>query len=368
MQSKRLGALTLPAWAVFCLLASAAPLGLAQTERPPALQAHVTRLAHRLLSRAEGVGLVVGVVERGKTYTFTFGRVAKRSRTRPDIHTEFEIGSVTKTFTGMLLAECVGRGQVRYGNPLQMFLPEKIRVPRFEGRRITLLDLATHTSGLPRQPDLGGRRRFTVPEMLRFLNHYRLTRKPGSRYEYSNLGYGLLAYALERATGRNWEQLVERRIGRPLGMKDTRIHLTADQRSRLAQGYRTRGEPAPYDMPTWPAFNGAGALRSTLADMVIYLRFNLGLLRSDLNGLLPDLHREWRPGPQRESGVGLAWQTVLIPGSGRKLIMKNGGTLGFHCWIGFVPETRTGVVLMVNQAHERVFDQAGRDILLFLNR
>jgi CubicO group peptidase (beta-lactamase class C family) len=204
--------------------------------------------------------------------------------------------------------------------------------------------------------------------MLDYLDHYRLTRRPGAVYQYSNLGYGLLALALERAAGGSWERLVERDICRPLGMPDTRIHLARDQRARQARGYNARGEPAPYELPSWPAFKGAGALRSTLDDMLVYLRFNLGLLRSNLGALLPDLHREWRRGRKPSTGVGLGWQTSPLPGSRWRVVVKNGQTAGFHCWVGFVRESKTGVVLMANQVHKQVFDQAGREILLFLNR
>jgi CubicO group peptidase (beta-lactamase class C family) len=120
-------------WSIAALFASALP-AVCQQDCPPPLRAHVAGLARPLLARGEAVGLVVGVVEGGRTYKFTFGRVEKGGA-RPDAQTEFEIGSVTKTFTGTLLALYVRRGLVRYDDPLQKYLPARIRVPAFGADR-----------------------------------------------------------------------------------------------------------------------------------------------------------------------------------------------------------------------------------------
>jgi CubicO group peptidase (beta-lactamase class C family) len=333
-----------------------------------ALKAKVDELANRLLAQGEGVGIVVGVIDKGKLRVFTYGQVEENSGIKPDARTEFEIGSVTKTFTATLLALYVKRGLVRYDDPLQKFVPEGICVPTFDGKQITLLHLATHTSGLPNSPILRGHEHYTVRQMLGYLNLYQLRRAPGARYEYSNLGFGLLAYALEQVGQDVWEHLVVREICSPLRMADTRIHLRPAQLDRLAQGYNANGDPAPYDLRSWPAFNGAGALRSTLDDLLKYLQFNMGLVKTDLNVLLDDLHKEWHEGARPGTGVGLAWQMFPIKGSNRKYIVKNGQTAGFHCWIGFVEESKTGVVVIVNQAAREVFDKLGHDILIFLNR
>src|SRR5260221_10268273 len=127
--------------------------------------------------------------------------------------------------------------------------------------------------------------------MFAFLGGYRLPRVPGAQYEYSNLGVALLAHALAKATGTPWETLVERDITSKLGMPDTRLKLNAEQHSRLAVGYNAAGGRAKENMPTWPAFNGAGALFSTMNDMRRFLAWNMGEVKNDLNDLLEDLHK-----------------------------------------------------------------------------
>src|SRR5262249_46487845 len=161
----------------------------------------VDELANRLLAQGEGVGMVIGVIGNGKPRVFSYGQVEENSGIKPDARTEFEIGSGTKTFTATLLALYVKRGLGRYDDPL----PKTIPVPHFDGKQITLLHLATHTAGLPKAPILRGHEHYTVRQMLSYLNRYKLPRAPGARFEYSNLGFGLLAYALEQVGQDAWE-------------------------------------------------------------------------------------------------------------------------------------------------------------------
>jgi CubicO group peptidase (beta-lactamase class C family) len=224
-----------------------------------------------------------------------------------------------------------------------------VKVPSYDGREIRLIDLATHTSGLPKDPPLGGRRQLSVDEMYRMTSAYQLTRAPGERFEYSNWGFALLAHAIERATGKNYQQLVESDICVPLGLVDTRIELTPDEQARQAQGYGPAGLPKPHDNATWPAFNGAGALRSTMDDMMRYLGFNLGEMNTPLSALLPDLQRPLHAGGMPETSLGLAWQMFRMRGTSYVVIWKNGAASGFFSYIGFVRNTGTGVVVMANR-------------------
>jgi serine-type D-Ala-D-Ala carboxypeptidase/endopeptidase len=144
--------------------------------------------------------------------------------------------------------------------------------------------------------------------------------------------------------------VVEREICRKLGMTDTRVELTANEIARQAQGYGKTGWPAPFGMASWPALVGAGALRSTMDDMLDFLAFNMGLMQTDLSSLLPLLQRHWHPALHPGGYVGLAWQMLPLAGTRLTIIWKNGGTRGFSSFIGFVRETGTGVVVLVNQS------------------
>lgn len=321
----------------------------ARAEIAPETRARIDEIASAPVRKGEAPGLIVGVIEGDGRMVRGYGETAIGSGLRPNAQTVWEIGSITKTFTAMLLAIYVQRGLVHYDDPLQKYVPRGVTVPSYKGRRITLIDLATHTSGLPKDPRLGGRRHLSVEQMYKFTNSYKLTRAPGTRFEYSNWGFALLAHALMRATGRDYEQLVEGDICLPLGLIDTRIDLTEDELAREAQGYSPAGMPRPHDNPTWPAFNGAGALRSTMDDMMRYLGYNLGRANSTLNNLLPDLQRRWHAGGMPGTFVGLAWQMMPMRGTEHTIIWKNGAASGFFSYIGFVRETGTGVVVIANR-------------------
>lgn len=336
------------ALALVCAIALAA-VRPARAEIAAATRARIDEIASVPVARGEAPAIMIGVISGNDRMIRSFGETALGSGVRPTATTEWEIGSITKTFTAMLLALYVQRGVVRYDDPLQKYVPAGVRVPRYRGRPITLLDLATHTSGLPKDPDLSGLRHLDTATMYERLAALQLTRAPGEQFEYSNWGFALLAHALMRATGDDYQKLVEREICAPLGMIDTRIDLIADEVARQAQGYGSEGFPRPHDNVTWPAFNGAGALRSTTADMMRYLAYNMGQTKTPLDTLLPDLHKRWHRGARGETSVGLAWQMLPMRGARKTVIWKNGATSGFFSYIGFVRESGTGVIVLANR-------------------
>ena len=341
---------------------------LAQAQQPAnsKVEAVAAAVAAPLIQRGACPGIAVGVNDHGARTFYAYGEVARGSGRRPTPATEFEIGSITKVFTTTLLALYAQRQTVKLDAPLRNYVPQGVTVPSFGGRQITLVDLATHTSGLPRQPPMHGDGH-SPAQMFAFLSSYRLQRAPGTQFLYSNLGVALLAQALAQATATPWEQLVRQDITAKLGMPDTRLRLDDEERSRLATGYNRAGRQAKENMPTWPAFNGAGALFSTITDMQRFLAWNMGETKSaDLpDSLLDELHKSRFALPRPGAGVGLAWQTVPL-GGGVSVVWMNGGTLGYASYIGFVPQTRTGVVLLTN-AQGCPATRAGYQILAALN-
>src|SRR5262249_19746603 len=178
-------------------------------------------------------------------------------------------------------------------------------------------------------------------------------------------GFALLAHAIMRATAQDYQHLVESEICMPLGLTSTRIELTSDELTREAQGYGPEGRPRPHDNPTWPAFNGAGALRSTMDDMMRYLAYNMGRANTPLDSLLPELQREWHVGGRPGTFVGLAWQMLPMRGTDHVIIWKNGAASGFFSYIGFVKETGTGVVVLTNR--KTPVGRIANEILRMLN-
>src|ERR1700683_5398559 len=233
-------------------------------------------LVDRIDVQHQSVGIVVGVLGPEGRRIIAYGHLEKGDARPLDGDTIFEIGSATKVFTSLLLADMVQRGQVSLDDPVAKYLPPGAKMPERNGRSITLVDLATHTSGLPRMPTNFSPKDPTNPyadysaELLyQFLSTYQLTRDIGSQYEYSNLGGGLLGHVLARRAGVDYETLVRSRICEPLGMKSTAITLSADMKARFAIGHDQSLDPVAYwDLPT---LAGAGALRSTENDLLTFL-------------------------------------------------------------------------------------------------
>ena len=194
----------------------------------------------------------------------------------------FEIGSITKVFTATVLADMVEEGLVGLDDPVNLYLREGAGLP-VRGRPITLRDLATHASGLPRLPKgmltRALRERpnpyasFTVADLERATREARLRREPGTKVRYSNFGAGLLGHALALRTGQSYAELVDERISRPLSLSDTAVAIPDDGAPRFAVGHSRRGRPVHHcDLP---ALAGARALRSTAADLLRFLELQL---------------------------------------------------------------------------------------------
>ena len=197
----------------------------------------VERLVKPLLDSKSIVGCVVGITDNGKQEIYSFGEIHRGQGDKPDGNTIYEIGSITKAFTGTLLGDMVVRKMIDLDAPLQDFLPFDVKLHLYKDHTIKLVDVASQSSGLPRMPtnmkpkDPKNPYVDYPPErMYKFLKEYKLTRAPGE-YEYSNLGMGLLGCILtEKAGKKNYEELVVERICDPLKMSDTRITLSDDQR------------------------------------------------------------------------------------------------------------------------------------------
>jgi CubicO group peptidase (beta-lactamase class C family) len=327
----------------------------------------VNALAERAMRSGRRSGLVIGCLAGGQQRVAGYGRVRTDAQDPPDGATIFEIGSITKVFTGLLLADLAEQGLVGLDDPLGRHLPASVEVPTFAGQEITLGDLASHAGGLPRDPKgtlgrwLRDRRnphaRLSVEELHDGLARTRLRRRPGQRVKYSNLGAGLLGEALAQAAGRPYEELVRERICRPLGMPDTVVTPTGEQTERLATGHTRRGRPAP--PLELPALAGAGALHSTATDLLCFLRANLDPASTPLASQLERIQRPRAPraGVAERMEVGLGWMIAHPPRAAGPLLWHNGGTGGFRSFVLAGRDTGTAVVVLSNTA--RSVDRLG---------
>jgi D-alanyl-D-alanine-carboxypeptidase/D-alanyl-D-alanine-endopeptidase len=364
---------------------SAVPLPSEDAERrgaagePATRITALTRMAHAeaqlegVLERhgRKHVGVAIGLLVEGEMRTFGRGRIA-RDRSSPAVADAiFEIGSITKVFTATLLADMVQSGEVALDDPVQRYLPQGTRLP-VRGRAITLADLASHTSGLPRLPPgfirraLRQRRNpwagYTVEDLDAAAGAARLHGEPGARFRYSNLGYGLLGQALAHKTQTSYQDLVRERICEPLALIDTSISVPAAKLERFAEGHDRRGRPVPHwDLPALPA---AGALRSTVADMLALLAAHLGEADTTLTDAARLTHA-----PRARRGrltVGLGWLGLPLRGGPHEVLFHNGGTGGFRCFCGLVRQTRSAVVVLSNSA--RSVDAIGFRLLEALSK
>ena len=324
-------------------------------------------LAERIDQQHGGVGIVVGVIDaHGRRYV-AYGARDKGDARPLDETTIFEIGSMTKVFTSLLLTEMVADHEVALDDPVAKYLPAGAKVPERGGRQITLVDLSTHTSGLPRMPNNFHPKDpanpyvdYTEDQFLAFLASYSLPRDIGAQYEYSNYGASLLGQALSRRAGLGYEELVRRRITQPLGMADTTVTLTPALQARLARGHDAKLAPvANWDLPT---FAGAGALRSDAKDVLTFLAAELGYTKTPLAAPMAAQLAVRRPTSNPAMGVALAWHTMATPGRD-VVIWHNGGTGGYRTFMGFDPKTRIGVVVLTNAATPSGGDDIGFHIL-----
>ena len=322
----------------------------ASAQEPPAIDA-ITRGA--LTSRVDGrhtVGIEVGLATPDGRAFAAHGSVAAGGA-EPSRDTVFEIGSITKVFTALLLADMVERQEVALDDPVSKYLPPSVTVPGRDGRAITLADLTTHTSGLPRIPSNMDATSLDNPyagydtaKLYAFLSTCQLPRVPGTQWEYSNLGAGLLGVALTRRAGMSYEELVKTRILDPLGMKSTAITLTAETRRRLATPHDEGLTPVSlWDLN---ALAGAGALRSTAEDLLTFAAANAGLIETPLRKAMERMRTFRRPGrtPQVEQAMG--W--IVIKPTGSEIFMHDGGTHGFRSSIVVDPTNRRAAVAWAN--------------------
>lgn len=300
--------------------------------------ATATPLLDSLVAARPGISAMAGLVDKG--------RIDVRASTGADAATLYEIGSITKVFTALLLADMAAKGDVRLDDPVSKYLPAATLADH-GNRPITLRDLASHYSGLPRLPANLSFKDMADPyadydesQLLAFLKGWTPSRAPGAMFEYSNFGAGLLGYALGRAAGKPYQQLVEERILKPLGMTATRFAIAT-------------GEAAPHggdDKPVKPwhlaSLVSAGGLRSTAGDMAKFAQALIAPPES-LKPAVGLMLRDRKPGGgQSTIGLGLFARTT----SAGDIFYHDGGTGGSRSSLVIDPTNKRGGIVLVNSA------------------
>lgn len=319
----------------------------------------VQRSLDAFVATAPGAVVIVGLVNHGVTRIYTAGTPPAAA---PPLtaSTEFQIGSITKTFTATLLAEMVQSGQVHLDDPIGKYLPAGTHAPAYKGQQITLLNLAEQNSGLPEMPSNFAPSNSADPyadygtaRLYDFLGSYALTRAPGATFEYSNLGVGLLGTLLANAAHTDYASLVSAGVFKPLGMNETSAGITPQIRARLMPGFTQGLTPSP--AWTLTGLAGAGAINSSMHDMLLYLKANMEAPAGRLGWAMAFAQK-----PRSDTTlapfmkIGLNWFTNV----NSQITWHNGETGGYHAFLGFDRTAGAGIVVLANVASFRVDDLA----------
>lgn len=302
----------------------------------------------RIVDNKKSASVIIGIVNEKGKQIFPYGELKKGNGEQPDGNTLYGIGSITKLFTCFLLADMVKHGELNLNDPISKFLPDTLKTPTFNGKEITLYNLATHTSGLPQRPDNLSPANsdnpyadYTIEQAYNFLSKFKLTREIGSQYEYSNIGVGLLGYILAHKSGLDYETLVRRRICEPLNLTNTVITIPTNLQLNLASAYSKEGQ-AVSEWTFSYIFAGAGSLKSTVNDMFTFVSANLGLIETNLYSTFEQTHIK-----HPNNNIALGWH--IWNEYGTTNFGHSGSSLGYKSFIGFNKEKKIGVIVLSNK-------------------
>lgn len=315
-----------------------------------------------LMKQEKIPGMAIAVYDGAKGFVMSFGFADKGRKTPITPDTLFDIASMTKVFTSTALAIEVEKGKMALHDPVTKYLPG---ISKSFGaiNHVTLLQLATHSSSFPRVATFHRQGTFTHQMILHFLQHWNPKHPPGQTYLYSNLGFGVLGYALENEQKTPYFEIIEKEILKPLEMTSTVIDIPSHLLHRFAQGYSKEGEPVLSDNSTRHLLPGSGSLRSTASDLLKFLEANLGLRGSfELKKAMQFAQQEYFKASDHLT-LGLAWQRIYL--QGMLIIDKNGGLPGFSSYIGMIPEKKIGVVVLTNRVKANS-TKIGRTLLVRL--
>ncbi|HEX5244756.1 MAG TPA: serine hydrolase [Tepidisphaeraceae bacterium] len=320
--------------------------------------------AKPLLENRTVDGLSIGYIEGDRSGIVHLGR-ANQSGEKPNGQTVYELGSISKLFTSLLLADATLRGEVNIYTAANVPNAARIRLPSRDGRSIKWIDLSTHRSGLPRLPtnlspaDPGNPYRdYDSKKAAEFLNSYKLPRTPGKAQEYSNLGVSVLGYLLAQKIGKPYQQLLRERIAMPLKMTDCTVALSSDQTKRLATPHAQFGSPtSPWTFADMP---GAGEVHATIRDMMSFAKAQLDPPDGTIGEAIELGWKQQTEADESGPAMGLAW---MIAGDGQTR-WHNGQTGGFTSAIFINRKQKCAIVILCNTSATGKADELAMQLLM----
>jgi CubicO group peptidase (beta-lactamase class C family) len=297
---------------------------------------------------------VAYIAPDGKVSFLSKGKMSKQTHKKVNKNTIYEIGSVTKLFTALAVADVIKEQGISLDRPVEELLPPGWDLPEFSGTPITLQHLLTHTSGLPKSPSNLSKsssdpyRNYSYSDFCSYLKEVELKEKPGSSFRYSNTGMGLAGIILEEQLDKSYSKIIRDRILEPLDMQNTGINIPKMDSSWLASGYMGNNETAKWH---FKSLAGAGALRSTTKDLTKFLQAYLGNRNSDIDSsinITQQVYFTTKDEAKHVSQVGLGW---LFSTRHSRIAWHNGATGGFRSSIGLNKEKGSAVVILGNTSH-----------------
>lgn len=334
------------------------------------------------------MGAAIGIIDKQQEeHEYYFGTLSRSNSNPPDRHSIFEVGSITKTFTATLLARMILDGKINLEDEAEPYLTDgQVSMPVWGGTAITIKHLATHSSGLPRRPQDSQQplpygydpddpyAAYDAQYVYDYLTSYcHLRFEPGTQYFYSNTGMGLVGHIVGLADSSSYEALVTREIFDPLGMDETSLYI-GQLISNLAPGHDESLDSAK-NYTAKDIFQGAGFIKSSLDDMLIYLKAQMGLIGTPLDDAMKLTQQPYfdvggvtyndREGYYHLS-IGLTWHIDVLP-EGYTFHWHGGRTNGYMAYMAFDLSAMTGVVILCNQSTPDVIIRFGEDVLKALN-
>lgn len=314
-----------------------------------------SQLMIREISKSKKASIVVGVVTKDGRFIEGFVQNQMPKINVGDLF--FEIGSTTKTFTSLLLAKLVTEGKISLDDPVSHYKPVYKNALSYNGKEITFRHLATHTSRLPREDMKTIRKNlkenkqeknnpyksFTSDHLHQFYIDFDLKKEIGTKWGYSNIGIGLLGNILAELEKFTYEEAIQKYILEPFQMKDTFITVGNERMDRYVKAYDKKGKRVP--PIELPAIDGAGAIKSTVNDMLTYLEHQIGLRDSPLAESIALTHERQNAKAFKRLDMGLCWMIEDVKWSKYPIYHHGGTTIGFHTYCGFMKEREIGIVI-----------------------
>lgn len=311
----------------------------------------------------------IGVYKDHKTRFYSYGETRKGNKTIPDSLTIYEIGSITKTFTAILLVDYFIEHRIPIDRPINDFLPGDIAPMQYNGSPICINHLLNHTSGLPNLPP-GFETHYPdeswdSTKVFTYLNTLTLTQNPGVEYAYSNLGMGIAGIILERLTGKSYRLLLEERITQPFGMESTKIQLGNSDSTNMALGYDSNGNPSPYPANYWTMLSGfasSGAIKSNLTDMIAYGKNMLYPENTTIaDAILTCENLSFN------ANVRAGYDWIYLKCNGNDVLFHDGGTGGFRSFLFVCKSKEIVLQILFSNTSESVNDYANELALKIIN-